>query len=990
MKSENVRELAAELGVEVERLIAQLREAGVAVRDADSSLSASDKEQLLSYLKRQHGGGEERRITLKRKETTAIRATDASGRARTVQVEVRKKRILIKKDEVVARTQEERARIEAALRGRAASGEEERAAEEVARPSEREEERREREREGVVAASEGGLRGEEQGTREEEPIAAGGDKEETTATAVEVPLPARGEEEKAAEEGVEESEKEEAPPAEEREEQPPAGAKGEGAGGAAVEGGREEEPTRPVAVEGERTLRPVLSPEEIERRRQEAERQAKLRAMQEAELRARREREAARLAAKQNAEVKTKGAGEPRGVSEASAELKLAAVTSIDLEEEVEELREGKRKGEKRKERGNGEERESRRVGLKIRVLDDGEEGWRGKVKKAAKGGGKRTEEAPAHAFQQPTEPVVREVHVPETITVAELAHLMAVKAVDLIKVLMKLGVMATINQVLDQETAMLAVEEMGHRAVAAKLDDPDSFLETWGTGVEVVFEPRPPVVTVMGHVDHGKTSLLDYIRRTRVAAGEAGGITQHIGAYHVETPRGVVTFLDTPGHEAFTAMRARGAQATDVVVLVVAADDGVMPQTREAIHHAKAANVPIVVAVNKIDKPEANPERVRQELVGEGVVPEEYGGDTIFVNVSAKTGEGIDALLEAILLVAEVLELRAPKNGPAMGVVLEARLDRGRGPVATVLVQRGTLNRGDVVLAGATWGRVRAMLDENGRPVEAATPSIPVELLGLEEVPQAGESFYVLPDERKAREIALYRQGKYREQKLAKGATLKLENLFERVGEGEVKRLSIVLKADVQGSVEALSQALQKLSTSEVEVHILHSGVGGITESDVNLARASNAIVVGFNVRADANARRLAEGYGVEIRYYNIIYDAVEEVKAALAGLLSPEQREEVLGLVEIRQIFRIPKVGVVAGCYVLEGVIRRNARVRLLRNQVVIFDGELESLKRFKEDVREVKAGYECGLALRNFQDVAVGDQIEVYEVKEVARTL
>jgi translation initiation factor IF-2 len=493
-----------------------------------------------------------------------------------------------------------------------------------------------------------------------------------------------------------------------------------------------------------------------------------------------------------------------------------------------------------------------------------------------------------------------------------------------------------------------------------------------------------------MGHVDHGKTSLLDYIRRAKVAAGEAGGITQHIGAYHVETPRGVITFLDTPGHEAFTAMRARGAKATDIVILVVAADDGVMPQTVEAINHAKAAGVPIVVAMNKIDKPEANPDRVKQELVAQEVVPEEYGGESPIVPVSAKTGEGVDTLLENVLLQAEVLELTAPQQGAAKGLVIEARLDKGRGPVATVLVQSGTLKKGDVLLAGSVFGRVRAMLDETGKPVAEAGPSIPVEIQGLAEVPQAGEEVIVLGDERKAREIALFRQGKFRDVKLARLQAAKLENMFEQMAEGEVKTLSLIIKADVQGSQEALTHAMNKLTTDEVKVQVVHAAVGGITESDVNLATASKAVIIGFNVRADQQAKRLAESNGIDIRYYNIIYEAVDDVKAAMAGLLSPEQKEETIGLVEIRQIFRISKVGTIAGCMVLEGVVRRGARVRLLRDQTVIWTGELDSLKRFKDDVREVKEGFECGLSLKNFDDLKEGDQLEVFEIKEVARTL
>jgi translation initiation factor IF-2 len=584
----------------------------------------------------------------------------------------------------------------------------------------------------------------------------------------------------------------------------------------------------------------------------------------------------------------------------------------------------------------------------------------------------------------------VREVSIPETISVAALAQKMSVKAAEVIKVMMKLGTMVTINQVLDQDTGIIVVEEMGHKAVRAKLDDPDAFLSETDHAEQIAIEPRAPVVTVMGHVDHGKTSLLDHIRRTRVASGEAGGITQHIGAYHVETPRGMITFLDTPGHEAFTAMRARGAKVTDIVILVVAADDGVMPQTIEAIHHAKAAKVPMVVALNKIDKPEANPDRIKQDLAGQEVVPEEWGGDTMFVSVSAKTGQGIDRLLESILLQAEVLELKAAKDAPAKGVVIEAQLDRGRGPVATVLVQSGTLKRGDIILAGAVFGRVRAMLDENGNAVNNAGPSMPVEIQGLSDVPAAGSEVMVLGDERKAREIALFRQGKFRDVKLAQQQSSKLENMFDQLGDGAVRSLAVIIKADVQGSYEALSHALQKLSTDEVKVNIVHCAVGGITESDINLALASKAAVIGFNTRADAMARKLAENNGVKIRYYNIIYEAVDEVKAALSGMLAPEKKESQLGLIEVREVYKISKVGTVAGCMVLEGVVRRGAKIRVLRDNVVIHTTELDSLKRFKDDAREVKSGFECGLSLKNYDDLKVGDQLEAYEVVEVARTL
>jgi translation initiation factor IF-2 len=589
-----------------------------------------------------------------------------------------------------------------------------------------------------------------------------------------------------------------------------------------------------------------------------------------------------------------------------------------------------------------------------------------------------------------PAEQQVQEVHVPETISVADLAHKMSVKASEVIKQLMKLGQMVTINQQLDQETAMILVEEMGHKAFAAKLDDPEAFLEEGETEATHELLPRAPVVTVMGHVDHGKTSLLDYIRRARVAAGEAGGITQHIGAYHVDTPRGMITFLDTPGHAAFTAMRARGAKATDIVILVVAADDGVMPQTKEAIHHAKAAGVPIVVAMNKIDKPEANIERLKSELVAEQVVPEDFGGDSPFVAVSAKTGQGIDALLEQVLLQAEVLELTAPTDAMAKGLVIEAQLDKGRGPVATVLVQSGTLKRGDVVLAGSSYGRVRAMLDENGKPTTEAGPSLPVEIQGLTEVPQAGDEFMVLGDERRAREIATFRSGKYRDVKLAKQQAAKLENMFETMGQGEAQTLALIIKADVQGSQEALAQSLVKLSTDEVKVQIVHAAVGGISESDINLAIASKAVIIGFNTRADAGARKLAEGNGVDIRYYNIIYDAVDEVKAAMTGMLAPEQKEELIGTAEIRTVFVASKIGTVAGSMVTSGLVRRGARFRLLRDNVVVYTGEIESVRRLKDDVREVKEGFECGIKLKNYNEIKEGDQLEVFEVKEVARTL
>ena len=596
-----------------------------------------------------------------------------------------------------------------------------------------------------------------------------------------------------------------------------------------------------------------------------------------------------------------------------------------------------------------------------------------------------------AHGFTKPTAPVIHEVSIPETITVGDLANKMAVKAADVIKTMFKMGSMVTINQVIDQDTASIVVEEMGHTYKLTKADDIEDSL-TEGQQSDEVFDelPRAPVVTVMGHVDHGKTSLLDYIRKSRVQAGEAGGITQHIGAYHVKTDRGMVSFLDTPGHAAFTAMRARGAKATDIVILVVAADDGVMPQTEEAVQHAKAAGVPLVVAVNKMDKEDADPDRVKNELAARDVIPEEWGGDTQFMPVSALTGQGVEELLEALILQAEVLELTAPAEGPAKGVVVESRLDKGRGPVATVLVQGGLLNQGDNILVGQQYGRVRAMLDENGKAIKQAGPSIPVEILGLDGTPDAGDEMLVVRDERKAREIALFRQGKFREVKLARQQASKLENVFSNMGSEEKKTLNIVLKADVRGSLEALTASLQEQGNDEVAVKVISGGVGGITETDANLALASNAVVIGFNVRADASARKVIEAEELDLRYYSVIYDIIDDVKLALTGMLGSDTREEIVGVAEVRDVFRSPKFGAVAGCMVVEGTVYRNDRIRVLRDNVVIFEGELESLRRFKDDMNEVRNGMECGIAVKSYNDVKSGDKIEVYKTVEVKRTL
>jgi translation initiation factor IF-2 len=755
------------------------------------------------------------------------------------------------------------------------------------------------------------------------------------------------------------------------------------------------------AAEEAAPAQPVITAAEIAAREEESRKAAVLMAKQQEDAQQKQEQAKTRKTKKEKEAEEAAAKITAKATEEAAAAAKAAEAVAPAEAKPAVKAKEGtlhkpvskpgakKDKTSRKPSATAFQEEAARRRALKLRGGDvTGGAGW-----KQPKSGKQRHEDGEEHDEAEQAaapEPVVREISVPETITVADLARKMSVKAAEIIKTMMKLGTMVTINQSIDQETAMIIVEEMGHKAIAAKLDDPDSLLAESAQATSAVALPRPPVVTVMGHVDHGKTSLLDTIRRTRVASGEAGGITQHIGAYHVETAKGVITFLDTPGHEAFTAMRARGAKVTDIVVLVVAADDGVMPQTKEAIAHAKAGNVPIVVAINKIDKPEANPDRVKQELVAESVLPEEYGGDVQFVQVSAKTGKGLDNLLDAILLQAEVLELKAPKDAPAKGIVIESRLDKGKGPVATILVHSGTLKRGDIVLAGAVFGRVRAMTDEAGKSVSSAGPAIPVEIQGLSDVPLAGEEVMVLGDERKAREIALFRQGKFRDVKLAKQQAAKLENMFEQLAESEIKSLALIVKADVQGSYEALANALSKLSTDEVKVNIVHAAVGGITESDVNLALASKAVIIGFNTRADVAARKLAAHSGVDIRYYTIIYEAVDEVKAALSGMLTPEKKESQLGLVEVREVYKISKVGTVAGCYVLEGVVRRGSKVRLLRDSIVVFDGELDSLKRFKDDVREVKAGFECGLSLKNYNEIEKGDQLEVYEIVEVSRTL
>ncbi|MEY4712212.1 MAG: translation initiation factor [Pseudomonadota bacterium] len=944
MSSTTVAEFASELKKSPDTLLEQLRSAGVAKSAPTDALSEADKQKLLGYLQASHGtaSSERKKITLTKKSTSEIKQADASGKARTIQVEVRKKRTFVKRDDVADAVPAEAPSPSAPAVARLDDAELARREEEARRQAE------------LIR-------------RQEEDLA---EKRRQREEAEQREAQANAEADRAIKESKSARQADGKPETREAEDarvaaQAQARAQAETASKARAD----EDAVRAVDLDNRR--RTALAEAEAIRAMMAAPAKKMLVAKKPEEAKpAAKTADGARPAAKGTLHKPAVGTGRPAPGGAPSApsgkEIKSAKLSSSWAGDPAK-----KKAIPTRGDSSGGVGRNS----------------WRGGPR-GRRGNDRDHREDPAQAA--PAEARVIEVHVPETITVAELAHKMAVKASEVIKALMKMGQMVTINQPLDQDTAMIVVEEMGHTAIVAALDDPEAFTDEDVSAVEGPAVPRAPVVTVMGHVDHGKTSLLDYIRRAKVAAGEAGGITQHIGAYHVETPRGMISFLDTPGHEAFTAMRARGAQATDIVILVVAADDGVMPQTKEAIKHAKAAGVPIVVAVNKIDKPEGNAERVKQELVTEEVVPEEYGGESPFVSVSARTGQGIDDLLEQVLLQAEVLELKAPVEAPAKGLVIEAQLDKGRGPVATVLVQSGTLKAGDVVLAGQTFGRVRAMLDENGKPIKSAGPSIPVEIQGLTEVPQAGDEFMVLADERRAREIATYRAGKFRNTKLAKLQAAKLENMFADIGAGEVKTLPIIIKADVQGSQEALAQSLLKLSNAEVKVQMVYTGVGGISESDINLAIASKAVVIGFNVRADSGARKLAEGNGVDIRYYSIIYDAVDELRVAMSGMLAPEQKEEALGTAEIRTVFVASKIGTVAGSYITSGQVTRGCRFRLLRDNVVIYTGDIESVRRLKDDVKEVKEGFECGIKLRNYNDIKEGDQLEFFEVKEIARTL
>ncbi len=1012
MSSNTVAQFAIELKMPANVLLDQLRSAGVELNSVEDNVTDSDKARLLESLRRSHGATEGKKITLTRRQTSEIRQADGTGKSRTIQVEVRKKRVFVKRDtpDAVDGAPAEPA-VQSGLEHDVSVAADENSVTPVAV-------------EASTVASDASQATDSAADQTSAPAVAEDQKPlDVVAAPVEYAQSETGAQ------AIAPSQEEPQAPVQETSVEPvdvaPAQAAQSLFESAPVESVKEQtdvvsndaDQSEPVAVEASVDVAPIVEavdapaaataaaaavPAEpakwtkpLRGRATPPVVAAPVDGAVRDEARRASEAEAAALRDMLNRPRKVIKAPEPDAAALSGTLHKPAAAAAKGAKKEGAADAAGKKVIKSGEVSSTWSDDASRKKPAEKRDAPaaPGRDGWRagGKGKAGGKKGGRGANTAQAQDRREPApiEFIAREIHVPETISVADLAHKMSVKAGEVIKHLMKLGQMVTINQVLDQETAMIVVEELGHKAIAAKLDDPEAFLDEEAPHEDVQLMPRAPVVTVMGHVDHGKTSLLDYIRRAKVASGEAGGITQHIGAYHVETERGMVTFLDTPGHEAFTAMRARGAKATDLVILVVAADDGVMPQTREAIHHAKAAGVPLVVAVNKIDKPGANPERVKQELVVEEVVPEEYGGDVPFVQVSAKTGEGIDALLENVLLQAEVLELKAAVDAPAKGIVIEARLDKGRGPVATILVQSGTLHRGDVVLAGASYGRVRAMLDENGKPIQSAGPSIPVEIQGLTEVPAAGDELMSLADERRAREIALFRQGKFRDVKLARQQAAKLESMFENVTEGS-QTLSLIVKTDVQGSQEALVTSLVKLSTDEVRVQVVHAAVGGISESDVNLAIASGAVIIGFNVRADASTKKLAESNGVDIRYYNIIYDAVDEVKLAMSGMLAPEKREEVIGMVEIREVYTISRIGTVAGCMVTEGLVRRDSQVRLLRGNVVHWSGYLESLRRFKDDVKEVKSGFDCGITLRNNNDMQVGDQLEIFEIKEVARSL
>ena len=922
MAEVTVKQLSETVGTPVDKLLTQMKEAGLAHTAADEVVSDEDKQTLLSFLKGSHGSDTEapKKITLKRKTLSTLKSTGGQGK-KTVNVEVRKKRTYVKRD------------AEESAGAATATVAESDAKKELASQDE--------------ALQKARL---DEATKKAEAEAqAAKEAEEARKATEEAERKVKEAEEKAAKASAENTESKQA------------------AKSAPLK--RKIDPNDPEVLRQQAAARRKEQEE-----KEAAERKARLEAKAAEEAAKKAEAEAAKAKAEKEKAAKPKKADATTGVK-----VPLRKKSNDDDDAQKPKTRTTKERGARGKSRGHN---------IHVQLTEDGEyeaeetlRSSRRKIKRA---------DVKSQAFQQPTEKQVLEVELGENIVVSALASQMNIKAGEVIKELMKLGVMATVNQNIDQDTASLVIEELGHKVkVVSETALEDNLLDDLVSD-EGTLESRAPVVTVMGHVDHGKTSLLDYIRESRVASGEAGGITQHIGAYHVETANGMVTFLDTPGHAAFTAMRARGAKSTDVIILVVAADDGVMPQTEEAVQHARAAGVPIVVAVNKIDKEAADPDRVKNELAAKDVIPEDWGGDTQFIEVSAHTGQGIDALLEAILLQAELLELQAAKDIPGRGLVIESRLDKGRGAIATVLVQNGTLRHGDIVLAGENFGRVRAMVDENGQATKTAGPAIPVEILGLDGTPDAGDDFFVVESEKKAREVAEFRNVRTREQRLARQQAAKLENMFANMGSDDKQVLNILVKADVRGSLEAIQSALLEIGNDEVSVNIISSGVGGISESDVNLALTSGAVMFGFNVRADNAARKLAEKEAIDLRYYSVIYDLLDDVKAALTGMLAPELREEIVGIAEVRDVFKSPKFGLIAGSMVIEGTVYRSKPIRVLRDSVVIYEGELESLRRFKDDVNEVRNGMECGIGVKNYQDVRAGDQIEVFDTKEVAREL
>lgn len=963
MANNTVNEFARELKVSADTLLSQLKAAGVQVKTVNDEISDADKRQLLDSL-RQERVAAPRKITVTRRETSTIRQNDGQGGARTIEVEVRRRRVFVKNRAAEAMRAEIEAQAKAQLDRELKEKQEAEAAEAA-----------KREAEAKLAAEEAAKKAAEEAAAKkaaEEKAAAekaAAEKAAAEAAARQAEADKLAAEKAAAEKAAAEKARQAQAEAEKKAQ-------------------REAEAAKKAAAEKAAAEKAAAEKAELEARRQEARRKAQ----EEAEaIRAMLAKPKTVLKAKADRGDKTDRNEEAKKAQPQNAQQKPAQKNQKAEKPAANkpEKNEGKANGKGRKQAAKGndrwgdEDRGGRRGGMKTRGAVDSDEssGWHSR--------GRKSHKHEQRQVQMPTEPVVREVTVPETISVADLAHKMSVKATEVIKTLMKMGQMVTINQMLDQETAMIIVEEMGHKALAAKADDPESLLGELESNLEQYPEvPRPPVVTIMGHVDHGKTSLLDYIRNSRVTAGEAGGITQHIGAYTVKMNGRDITFLDTPGHEAFTAMRARGAQATDIAILVVAADDSVMPQTIEAINHAKAANVPIIVAINKMDKPEADPERVKTDLTKYGIVCEDWGGDTIMCPVSAKTGEGVDELLEMILLQADTMELRANPNRLGRGVIIEAKLDKARGPLATVLMQNGTLHVGDNIIAGLASGRVRALINDRGEKVKEAGPSTPVEIMGFDEVPSAGDEMQAVGDDRLSRQVAEERKAKVKASREATMAKVSLENMFSNMESGKQTTLNLIIKADVQGSVEAVKQAMEKLSSDEVKVHVLHSAAGAITKDDVNLASAFNAIIIGFNIRPDASAREAAEREKVDVRLYTVIYKAIEDMELAMKGLLAPEYREVLLGHAEVRNVFKITGAGVIAGCYVTDGKVQRNAQVRLLRDNVVVFEGKLSSLKHYKEDVKEMAAGFECGMSLEGHNDIKEGDVVECFIMEEIPR--